>query len=111
MSKTTALITDAFPKESPRRMVATPPPNVPVRGRSEQRELRSAPLGSSTPLLRSASLNDLRSPQENGLRDRQAERFSGLHVDDQIELCGPLHGQVARLRTFQDPVDEVGGPA
>src|SRR4029450_10148291 len=79
--------------------------NVPVS------RLRSAPLGSSTPLLRSASLNDLRGPQENGLRDRQAERLSGLHVDDQIELCGPLHGQAARLRTFQDPVDEVRGPA
>ena len=50
-----------------------------------------------------------RSPQENGLRDRQAERVSGLHIDDQIELCGPLHGQVVERNTFNSRLSVVDG--
>src|SRR6266446_8169742 len=45
MSKTTALITDAFPEESARRMVATPPPNAPDQRR---REAPPAAFGCST---------------------------------------------------------------
>jgi hypothetical protein len=31
-------------------------------------------------------LDDLVSPDEDGLRDRQAERIGGLEVDDQLEF-------------------------
>jgi len=40
------------------------------------------------------SLDDLVSPHEYRLRDRQAERRGGLKVDDQLEACGLLHRQL-----------------
>src|SRR5712691_4136821 len=46
------------------------------------------------------SLNDLCSPQEDGLRNRQPERLGGLEVDDQLERSRSLHRQVTRLRAL-----------
>jgi hypothetical protein len=38
------------------------------------------------------------------LRDGQAERLSGLEVDDQLELRGPLDRQVAGFGALEDLV-------
>ena len=36
---------------------------------------------------------------EDSRRHRDAEGLSRLQVDDQVELVGPLNGEVTRLRT------------
>src|SRR5438128_337599 len=43
--------------------------------------------------------------QQHRLRDRQAQRLSGLEVDHQFERGRLLHGQVTGLGTLEDPVD------
>src|SRR5262245_14164368 len=72
------------------------------------------PLPSVTVASRAASrrlLTQVIRPLEQGGRDLQAERLGGFQIDDQLELRRSLHGQVGGLRTFQDSVDEVGGPS
>src|SRR6266568_6013859 len=79
-----------------------------VRGERPRRakaSQRSAPAGSSTPrrgavTVWPVSLNDLCSPQEHGLRNRQPKRLGGLEVDDQLERSRSLHRQVTRLRAL-----------
>jgi hypothetical protein len=48
-------------------------------------------------LVEHALLDDLVRPQQERLRDRQAERLGGLEVDDQLELRGLLDGEVGGL--------------
>jgi hypothetical protein len=48
---------------------------------------------------------------EYGRRHRQAERFSGLEVDDQLVLGRRLHRQVGRLLGLEDAVDIAGRAA
>src|SRR5262245_63624730 len=55
-------------------------------------------------------LDDVIRPQQQRLRDRQTERFSGLHVEDQLELRGLLDGQVGRLGALEDLVHVGGRP-
>jgi hypothetical protein len=43
------------------------------------------------------------------LRDRDAERLGGLHVDDQLELGRLFYRQVARPGAFEYLVHEMGG--
>jgi hypothetical protein len=43
-------------------------------------------LGRKMSLIRGPSLDDLVRPQQQRLRDRQAEGLGGLEVDDQLEL-------------------------
>src|SRR5712691_6505204 len=47
--------------------------------------------------------------QQQGLRDRQAERLRGLEVDDQLELGRLLHRQVGGLGALQDLIHVRGG--
>ena len=49
-------------------------------------------------------------PQQDGLGDRQAQLPGDLEVNRQLELRGPLHGEVARPGTLQDLVNEDGCP-
>src|SRR5437762_12461270 len=75
------------------------------RPRRAKASQRSAPAGSSTPrrgavTVWPVSLNDLCSPQEDGLRNGQPERLGGLEVDDQLERSRSLHRQVTRLRAL-----------
>src|SRR3989304_9522060 len=50
-------------------------------------------------------LNDVIRPQEQRRRDREAERFCGFQIEDKLEACWLLHGQVSRERPFEDLVD------
>jgi len=45
-------------------------------------------------------LDDLIRPGQQRRRDRQAEGFSGLEINDEIELRRLLDGKVSRFRTF-----------
>src|SRR5262249_19132985 len=52
------------------------------------------------------SFDDLIRPQQQRRRDREAEGFGGLDVDDEFELGGLLYGQVGGLRALEDLFDE-----
>ena len=45
------------------------------------------------------------------LGDRHAERLGGSEIDNQFEFAWALHGQIARVRAFENPVDVDSGPA
>ena len=47
-------------------------------------------------------LDDVVRPQEQRLRDRQAQRLGGLEIDDQLELGRLLDGEIGSLRSFND---------
>src|SRR5262249_5594006 len=47
-------------------------------------------------------------PKQERLRNRQAEGFCGLQINDQLELRRLLDGQVAGFGTFEDLV-HIGG--
>jgi hypothetical protein len=49
-------------------------------------------------------------PLQERRRDRQAERLGGLEVDDQLELCRLLYGEIGRLCTFEDAIDKTSRP-
>jgi hypothetical protein len=53
-------------------------------------------------LVEHALLNDLVCPQQDGWRDREAQRLGGLEVYHQFELRRLLDGYVSGFRTFQD---------
>jgi hypothetical protein len=48
-----------------------------------------------------ASLDHLVGAGEDRLRDRQAERFRGLQVDDELEFIGATTGKSADLAPFR----------
>ena len=48
---------------------------------------------------------------ENDRRNRDTELIGRFQVDDQVELCRPLHGQVRRLGAFEDFVHLCEGRA
>jgi hypothetical protein len=50
-------------------------------------------------------LNHLVSEQQDGLGDHQSERLSSLEIDDELEFCGLLHGQIGLLLALEDSVD------
>src|SRR5215471_16516412 len=50
------------------------------------------------------SLNDLVGSHQQRLWDRQPQRLRGLQIDDKLELRGLLDGEVAGVRTLQNPV-------
>src|SRR5262245_24675048 len=56
-----------------------------------------------------ASLNDLVRPRQHRRRNRQAEGFGGLEIDDQLELCRLLDREIAGLGPLEDLVDIDGG--
>src|SRR4030095_4998405 len=47
-----------------------------------------------------ALLDHLIRPPQNGLRDRQAQRFGGLEIDDQLKLRRLLYWDVSGLGPF-----------
>jgi hypothetical protein len=53
-----------------------------------------------------ALLNHLIRPQQQRGRDREAEGFRGLDVDDHLELRGLLDGQIRGASCLPDPHDE-----
>ena len=52
-------------------------------------------------------LDDLIRPQQQGLRDGQAEGLGGLHVDHQLEFRRLLHRKVSGLLTLEYPIDII----
>src|SRR5258705_9540514 len=68
--------------------------------------IRNAPELVTTWAQTCLLLDGLICPQQDRLRDRQAEGLGGLQVDDQLELCWLLDGQIGGLRTPEDLVDE-----
>jgi hypothetical protein len=50
--------------------------------------------------------DDLICPQQQRRRDRQAERFGGLEVDDELELRRLLDGHIGGLSPFQNLSDK-----
>ena len=50
--------------------------------------------------------DDLVGPQQQRVRDCQAQRLGGLEVDDELELGGLLDRKIGGLGTFEDPVYE-----
>ena len=61
----------------------------------------------STTLVEHGLFDHLICLEEDRLRDREAERLRGLHVDHQLELRGLLDGQVAWFGTLEDLVGDV----
>jgi len=57
------------------------------------------------------SLNHLVGAEQQPLRDRDAERLRGFHVDRQLELCRPLDGKVRGLGTLENPIHVTGDSA
>src|SRR5262252_839116 len=55
------------------------------------------------------SLDDLMGSQQQRLRNREAERLSGLEVDDEVELDRLFDRKIRRLRALENPVYVHGG--
>src|SRR3989454_12164216 len=55
------------------------------------------------------SLDDLIRSDQQRLRDRQAECFRGLHVDDQLERIRLLDGKVGGFGALEDAVPLARG--
>src|SRR5439155_7034982 len=51
------------------------------------------------------SFNHLVRAAKERKREGEAERLSGLHVDDQLDPGGLLNRQVGRLSAFENPAD------
>src|SRR5262249_37373388 len=66
---------------------------------------RSWPRWSSTSLF-----DEVICPPEHRRRNGQAKRFRGLEVDDELESCGLLDGQVGRPCALQDLVHVMRRP-
>src|SRR5438128_2574601 len=57
------------------------------------------------------SLDDLIRPQQQRLRNREAEGFGGLQINDELEFRWLLDRDFVRLRPAQNLVDKVSGAA
>src|ERR1700730_12777977 len=57
------------------------------------------------PPLCKRSFDDLVGALQNSLRDRQPKCLGGLEVDDQLEVCRPLHRKISRLGALEDLSD------
>src|SRR5436309_3597245 len=68
----------------------------------------AAPVPGSTPYRCRRSFDYLIGAQEERRRDGEAESLSGLEVDDELELCGLLDWEAARLHALQDLVHVDG---
>ena len=60
---------------------------------------------------RSTLFDHLVGTEEKHRRHDEAERFGGLEIDYQLELCRKLNWQLARLRTLQNSIDEGSNPS
>src|SRR5262245_6670320 len=55
---------------------------------------------------RARLFDDVVSPPQHRLRDRQAEGLRGFEIDDQVKLAWLLNWQIRRLRASQNPAGE-----
>src|SRR4030095_1293370 len=62
----------------------------------------------SWPRWSSTLFDDLVGPQQQRLRNREAECLGGLEVDDQLELRRLLDGEIGGPHTLEDPVHVRG---
>src|SRR5713101_1966184 len=95
-------------RNRPRRTLSAraSPPAAPRR-RPARRGGR--PPGCRGTLAGPRLLDDLVGADQERLGNGQAEGFSGLEVDEQLELGGLLDGKVGRLGTLENLVDVDGG--
>src|SRR5262245_17469980 len=82
---------------------------MPVNGRSLTTRSPTITLGSFSADMRSL-LDDLVCKDEEMRGHRDPERLGDLEVDDQHELVGSLHGEIAWPGPLQNLVNEDGGP-
>ena len=54
---------------------------------------------------RLGSADNLVGLEDEPWRNGEAQGLSGLHIDDQLERGGLLHGEVRRLRPVQELID------
>src|SRR6516164_9657148 len=54
------------------------------------------------------SFDHLVGAQQERFRDREAERFGGLQINDQFIIGGILHRQLGWLRTSEDAINVDG---
>src|SRR5262245_50848719 len=73
----------------------------------ESQTTRNLPASSISP---EPLLNQVIRPQQQRLRNREAERRRRLSVDHELEGGGQLDGKLRRLRSFRVLVDISGGP-
>jgi hypothetical protein len=65
----------------------------------------------SAALVEHALFNHLVCPQHQRVRNRQAERFRGPHVDDQLKLGRLLDREITWLRSLENLIHVAGSPA
>jgi hypothetical protein len=70
----------------------------------------NAPAWTST-VGQHALLDDPIRPQQQRLRDRDADGLRGLHVDHQLELRRLFDGEISGLGALEDPIDKRRRPA
>ena len=56
-------------------------------------------------MVEHALVDHLVRPQQQRLRDREAERLGGLEIDDQLEFRRLLDGQIGGLSALDDSID------
>src|SRR5262245_47633866 len=94
---------------SPIRRMST---SIGMAGRESSRpKLLAVRRREPTALVEHELLDDLGRSEEEGLRDRQAQRLRGLRVDHQLELCRLFDREAVRLGALEDLVHEDGGPS
>src|SRR3974390_2239535 len=88
----------------PRHPVPAAQPNVRYASNSDRILRPSEMTGRARGRLRQL-FNNLISARKERRRHSEAERLSGLEVDDQLEFGPALHRQVGWLLTLEDAID------
>src|SRR4030095_12415148 len=75
----------------------------------EGRRILTLPISAPTSAILILRLFDyLVRPIQQLWRNRNSDLLCRLYVDNKLEFCGLLHGQVSRRGAFQNPVHIVG---
>ena len=93
-------VPDARPRVEP----GTQPPECTVVGEHGESGETDCCTEELAALVEHALLDDLISPRQDGLRDRETQGFGCLQIDNQLESPRLLHRQVRRLRALEDLV-------
>src|SRR5262245_27103749 len=86
-----------------RRLMSALPPKA-----ASQRTLSESPHTATSGHWRCSKamlFDHLVGAGEQRLRHSKVERLGGFQIDNQLELCWQLNGQVLRLRASQYPID------